>query len=1017
MIDKLIDILTPLFIKMGASAADVSNYIHMLSGFVYALMIAFVLLIVAMIGAHFVKKGKRHIVRWEAAIAFVLTVVVIVNMICYGPMYATVSGVLNASKAEISDDVVANSKEVIKEVAEEGMVLLKNDGLLPLDSSVSALNLFGWASVHPVYCGTGSAASKEGDLATVSIIQSLTDAGYALNDELVALYTDYGKDYWGGERPTINMTSQDWSLPEPTTEYYTDSLLSNAKALSNVAVIVVGRSGGENADLPTDMHAVIKGTYNVAGTEAVQQNVAHNYNYTNATFYNNSKEYDEFDEGEHYLELSHSERNLVKTVCDNFDNVIVVVNANNVMELDWVNSYDQIKAVILAPGTGTTGMTALGEILKGEVNPSGKTADTYVKDLLKTPSINNSGNFGNNLYTNVADLTKTLARKDNTFNGVVSFVDYVEGIYQGYKYYETASDDGVISYEDEVLYPFGYGLSYTTFDQKITDFKKNKDSVTVEVTVTNTGDKAGKGVAELYYTPPYTNGGIEKASVNLIDFGKTAVLDPGASEKITFNVNLEDMASYDSEGIKAKDGGYVLEAGEYVISVRSDSHTVLDSASFTVDADVNYSKDGRTSDDEVATNRFGFAETERETLSRKDGFANYEKATAKAENFELDKNKQKEVKAISVVKYDAEDYDNKDDVMPTTGANNGLKLADLTGKSYDDAKWEDLLDELSVEDMTTLVNVGGWQTAEIKSIDKIATSDCDGPSGLSNYVTGSTGTQFPTEVLMAQTWSKEMADKIGDAMGQEFANANNFGWYGPAMNLHRSPFSGRNFEYYSEDPVLSGLFASKEVNGAAKYGVYSYIKHFAANDQETNRTAFLMTYMTEQTLRETCLKPFEIVVKNFDFNSGVLAVMSSYNWLGTKPAASCKELLTDVLRGEWGFRGMVISDYDGSYGYMITEASIRSGNDLMLGYGMADTNKLSGSATCVIAMRNASKNILYTIANSGYYRDGNAASGGIKGMTRTFIILDVSVVLAAVLINVLLFVRLAKKKKSGNAAA
>ena len=409
MIDKLIDVLTPIFIKMGASAADVSNYIHLLSGFVYALMIAFVLLIVAMIGAHFFKKGKRHIVRWEAAIAFVLAVVVIVNMICYGPMYATVSGVLNASKAEISDDVVANSKEVIKEVAQEGMVLLKNDGLLPLSGDVNSLNLFGWASVHPVYCGTGSAASKEGDLATVSITQSLTDAGYSLNEELISMYTDYGKDYWGGERPTINMTSQDWSLPEPTTEYYTDSVLKNAEDFSDVAVIVVSRSGGENADLPVDMHAVIKGTYNVAGTEAVQQNVAHNYNYTNATFYNNSKEYDEFDEGEHYLELSHSERNLVKTVCDNFENVIVVVNANNVMELGFVEEYPQIKAVILAPGTGTTGMSALGEILKGDINPSGKTADTYVRDLLSTPSINNSGNYGNNLYTNVADLTKTLA--------------------------------------------------------------------------------------------------------------------------------------------------------------------------------------------------------------------------------------------------------------------------------------------------------------------------------------------------------------------------------------------------------------------------------------------------------------------------------------------------------------------------------------------------------------------------------------------------------------------------------
>lgn len=1015
MIDILIDLLTPIFISMGASAADVANYLRSLSGYVYAILGALAVMVIVMIAAHFVvKKGTRHVVRWTSAVAFVLVVLLIVNMICYGPMYATVSGVLNASRAEISDDVTGNSREVIIETAEEGMVLLKNNGLLPLASDTNALNVFGWASAYPVYGGTGSATSGDGNADIVSIYDSLENAGYAINEELSAMYLAYGQDYYDG-RPTINMTSQDWTLLEPTPEYYTDSLMANATSFSDVAVIVIGRSGGENADLPTDMKAVIDGTYNIANTDAVQSSVAHNYNYVNGVFYNNTTAYDEFEEGEHYLELSKSEENLVDLVCSTFDNVIVVINANNTMELSWVEEYDSIGAVILAPGTGDTGMTALGEIINGSVNPSGKTVDTFVRDLTSTITWNHSGNSGNNLYTNVGDLTKSLAREDNTFNGVISFTDYVEGIYMGYKYYETASDEGVIDFYEEVQYPFGYGLSYTTFSQEITKFEQKSDYVTIEVTVTNTGSVAGKDVVELYYTPPYYNGGIEKASVNLIDFEKTQLLEPGASETVTFTVALEDMASYDSSCIKTENGGYVLEAGEYTMSIRSDSHTVLDSETFTVSADIDYSADGRSSDDLTAVNQFSYMESDHTILSRADGFANYAEAAAAPSEaeFELSKEDQTALKEISILRYDPEDYDNPDDVMPTAGADNGLTLADLAGKSYDDADWDKLLDQLSIEDMTTLINTGGWGTAEITSVGKVSTSECDGPNGLSNYVTGASGSQFPTELMMAQTWSKEMAEKIGDAMGQEFASADNYGWYGPAMNLHRTAFSGRNFEYYSEDAVLSGIFASAEVNAAAKYGVYAYLKHFAGNDQETNRTAFLMTYMTEQTYRELCLKPFEIVVKNFDYDNGVLGIMASYNFLGTVPTSSSYELLTTVLREEWGFVGTVISDYNGSYGYQLTDASIRAGCDLMLGYGMAETNLLedTDAATCVLAMRQACKNILYTTANSGYY-EGEASSGGMSNMNKLFLTVDAAVIVVALGVDAIVILRWLKKRKA-----
>jgi len=1021
MLDFLIDLLTPIFVSMGASAADVANYVRAAGGYVYAILGIIAAVIVVMVAAQFVaKKGPRHVVRWTGALAGVLAIVLVVNLVCFGPMYGMVSGVLNASKAEISDDVVANSLAVVQETGEEGMVLLKNDGLLPLGSDVSALDVFGWASAHPVFSGTGSAASGDASIPQTDIITSLNEAGFSTNETLTKMYADYGKDYWGGDRPVINMTTQDWSLPEPTAEYYTSGVMSSATAFSDTAVIVIARSGGENADLPSDMKAVIDGTFDVTLTGAVQESVAHNYNSTRATFYNNTKEYDEFSEGDHYLQLSQSEKNLVDTVCSSFDKVIVVINANNVMELGWVEDYEQIGAVILAPGTGASGMKALGEILNGTVNPSGKTVDTYPYDLTAAPNWNHTGNSGNHLYTNVGDLTKQLARLDNTFNGVISFTDYVEGIYMGYKFYETAAEEGLIDFDKTVQYPFGYGLSYTSFSQEITSFNQSGDYAEVEVTVTNTGSVAGKDVVELYYTPPYTNGGIEKASVNLIDFGKTGLLEPGASETVSFRIALEDMASYDSSCIITANGGYVLEAGEYTLSIRSDSHTVIDERTFTLSVDKDFSGSGRSSDHTAPVNRFDYMESGHPTLSRKDGFANYDAAVAAPgeQEFELSKEQQNAIRKISVVKYDPTDHDNPDDAMPTTGAKGSLKLADLAGKGYDDANWEKLLNQMSIEDMTTLINTGGWQTAAIDSVGKVATSDCDGPSGLSNYVTGSNGTQFPTEVLMAQTWSKEMAEKIGDALGQEFANANNYGWYGPAMNLHRSAFSGRNFEYYSEDAVLSGLFASKEVNGAAKYGVYSYIKHFAANDQETNRTAFLLTYMTEQTFRETCLKPFEMVVKNFDFDHYVMGMMTAYNWLGTVPAISSYELLTDVLRGEWGFKGVVISDYNGSYGFEITDAAIRAGNDLMLGYGMAESNKLedTDSATCVLAMRQACKNILYTVANSGYYADEASAQGGMSGMAKMFILVDVAAVALALGIEALVVVRWMKKRKESTSA-
>lgn len=517
-----------------------------------------------------------------------------------------------------------------------------------------------------------------------------------------------------------------------------------------------------------------------------------------------------------------------------------------------------------------------------------------------------------------------MVANDPAYQGSMGFVNYVEGIYVGYKFYETAAQEGLINYDEYVQYPFGHGLSYTTFTQEITNFTENSDTVSMDVLVTNTGSAAGKEVVEVYFEPPYHNGGIEKASVNLVQFGKTQL----------------------------------LEAGDYTISLRADSHTVLDAATFTQDSDIDYSS-GRPSDLIPAVNQFqDYSRGEFTQLSRRDGFANYEQAAAAPASLAMSAATRSAVEKNLFGIYDPASLDNPGDVMPTTGAQNGLKLIDLVGKDYDDPQWEQLLDQLTFEDMVTMINIGGWQTAAVSSVGKIATSDCDGP----------------------------------------------------AMNTHRSAFAGRNFEYFSEDGVLAGYMASYEINGAATKGLYPYIKHFVLNDQETDRCAVLLTYASEQAIREIYLKPFERCVKGY--TGKCLAAMSSFNFIGTEPSCSNPNLLNTVLRGEWGFVGMVESDYNGSYGYMISDHCVRTGNDLMLAFGSAESNKFTDrSATATLAMRQSCKNILYTIGNSGYYANGDP-TGGMDNMTRTFLMADIGIGAVLVAAEALLLLSFRKRSKA-----
>ena len=1008
MIQWIVKLVSPFFLSLGVSQADINNYAEQLSGYVYAILGLFVLMAAIMIAAHWlVKKGTRHVVRTGAAVSWVVIVCVLVNIICFGPMYNNLAPIING-RANVSEETVKQSKEVIQKIAEEGMVLVKNDGTLPLASDTTNINVFGWASTSPIYGGTGAGASKSDG--NVGVLESLEMAGYTTNQTLTNMYTEYQE-----ERPTEvtstkneNWNMRDWTLPEPTVDYYTDEVMKEAEEFSDTAVVVIARSGGEGRDEPLDMNAAIKGTYDKRGTIGTDD-----YNYYDAIYTNNG-DYDDFDSGEHYLQLSNTEEAMIDLVSNAFENVIVVVNANNAMELGWLEENDRIDAAILAPGTGATGMIALGEILNGTINPSGKTTDTYVYDQTNTPSYNNFGGF---LYNNVDELVEANLAADPAYQGVQSFVNYAEGIYVGYKYYETAAEEGTINYENEVQYPFGYGLSYTTFEQSIDNFTDQGNTIAFDVTVTNSGDVSGKTPVEIYYTPPYNNGGIEKASVNLIDFQKTEILEPGETSTVSFEINKEDMTSYDSNEIKVKGGGYILEAGEYTISVRSDSHTVLDSENFSVDQDIIYDGDGRTSDDATAVNQFQeYSAGDVTYLSRADQCGKYGEATAipAEDTYAMDKKTLANVTAKSVAYYDPSQYDNDADEMPVTGADNGLKLSELTGKDYDDPMWEDLLDQLTVDEMIDMVNLAGFQTIAVDSVGKVATIDSDGANGLNDWYIQVYGTGYPVEVMIAQTWNKELAYEAGSGIAQEYADCGIYGWYGPSMNIHRTAFGGRNFEYYSEDGVLSGHMASNEVNAAADRGVYAYIKHFALNEQETNRCCMLLTYSDEQAIREIYLKPFEMCVKNFDFEGNKpLAVMSSFVFIGDVYSGANPNLLNHVLRDEWGFQGMVLTDWDGSYGYQNTEDCIRNGNDAMLGFNQHKSNVITDtdSATLVTSLRQAAKNILYTTGNSGNYTVKNPDADGLSQMAKIFIGVDVVVALLSIGVMTVIILHWIKKNK------
>ena len=935
---------------------DVMQVLTNVRSYLIAFGVVLALAIIVMVAVRKLPKAKKKMIRAQSGLAILLALTIVINLICTGPMSTMLD--LVSGSGTISEETSAKATQLVNEITAEGVVLAKDeDNVLPVASG-SKLNVFGWSSTNPCYGGTGSGALNTAYPVT-DLLTGLHDAGIETNEELSKFYTDYKAD-----RPSVGMVEQDWTLPEPNVSLYTDEMMENAKAFSDTAMVVITRVGGEGADLPTDMASVVDGSWirRVAQAYGSERGTA----YYNGTYDDSLNEGNAWDKGDHFLQLSNREEDLLDLVTSNFDNVILVYNGANAFQMDFLKDYPQIKGVLLCPGTGQSGFEGFGKVVSGEVNPSGRTADTYVSDLTAAPWWNNFGDFK---YTNTEDLNSDASFFDPE-GATPSFVNYVEGIYVGYKFYETAADEGLINYDDEVVFPFGYGLSYTSFTKEMSSITSDGTNLNFTVTVTNTGSAAGKDVVEIYSNPPYTNGGIEKASANLLDFAKTNELAPGESQTMEFSIPVENLASYDYQ----TNGCYVLEAGDYIISANNDSHNVADSKTYTVASDIVYNESNKRNSDAVAaTNEFDFAEGEVTYLSRADGFANYAEATAAPANYEMsDADKAVFYNAHSYTEsgYEADDDANAEDI--TTGAKNGLKLVDLRGVDYNDPKWDDLLDQMTIDEMQQTIGFGGYQTAAVSSIEKVRTNDCDGPASINNNFTGVGSVGFPAATLIGMTWSKELAHSFGDSIGEMANEMDTSGWYGPAMNIHRTAFAGRNFEYYSEDGVLSGVMASNAIKGAQEHGVYAYMKHFALNDQEGNRTSMAATWSNEQAIREIYLRPFEMSVKDADCH----AVMSSFNYIGNRWAGGCSELLKNVLRGEWGFVGFVETDYFGVYGYMTADQGVRNGSDLMLCTTGNDFNTVTVlTNSSKQALREASKNILYTVVNSRAYAEENLNPG------------------------------------------
>lgn len=866
------------------------------------------------------------------------------------PIYSDeVTSVYPTQKATNKAEAFANAQEVNLKLAEEGFVLLKNENAaLPMNKG-ARISVFSKNSVNLSYGGSGSGGFDTSN--NKDLYESLNDAGFVTNPTLKRFYesSQSGPVRTANSSDLDNGDNQKIATAETPQNKYTDAVKNSYADYSDAALVVITRIGGEGFDLPR---------YQGDSEGAVSPD-------------------------SHYLELDQNEIDLLTAVTDGtFKRVVVVFNTPSSFEATFLkdSAYaafaDKIDAAVWIGFTGSNGITALGEILNGDVNPSGRLVDTWAADFTKNPSF---VNFGTGCLPDTTD------KYDG---GMYYSVDYEEGIYVGYRYYETRGEtDGEDWYNANVVYPFGYGLSYTTFDWTVGDASASEielgTTITVPVTVKNTGSVAGKEVVQLYASAPYTLGGIEKAHKVLVGFAKTKLLQPGESETVTVSFDPYSAASYDYRDANSNGfSGYELEAGEYTLYISRNAHESEKAIALNLAADVQIGTDP-TTDSEVV-NRYTDSENFLDSdwqldtmLSRADWEGTWPTPQTAQQHAGTDR-LYEEIRSEehnNPTDFDSEEY-------PWFGEEPTLTLRDLLPSaeaegyepvvSYDDERWEELMMGCDEEEMIALINNGAYHTLAMESVGLPATIHGDGPSGFTCFMSKEqvNGTcQYVSEPVMASTWNINLMSELGEAIGEEGTIGDKAtgqpysSIYAPGVNIHRSPFGGRCSEYFSEDPFISGMMGAAEVQGIQSRGVLPTVKHFVANEQETHRSiGGDLSWLSEQALREIYLKPFEYTVKLGETRG----IMTSFNRIGTRWTGGDYRLLTEILRNEWGFNGLVICDFNTIPQYMIPRMMFYAGGSLDLATqqsAMWTDCDTSDAGDAIVLMR-AVKDVMYALVNS-----------------------------------------------------
>ena len=862
-----------------------------------------------------------------------------------------------AEGAKTAEQAREASRQNSLAVAGEGIVMLKNkDNFLPRDPGKVAL--LGFASMNPVYMGAGSVAQGDGSTENVNFYKAFEDAGYTVDATMKAYY-----EAGGGRKNDTNqfvMNGSDYNIPDYPVEDYRTELTQAANDSKDLAIVVFSRCGGEGGDLPIDMTG-----------------------YTNG------------DAGEHYLKLQTTERDLLTFAEENFDHVVVMLDSANAMELDFLDD-DAIDAAFWVGAPGAVGIEPVPKIMTGEINPSGHLVDIFPYECMSNPTYYTCtcGTYNNYDAFDGGD------EFDNKVDG--GMIWYPENVYMGYRYYETADAEGVIDYDKSVQFPFGFGLSYTDFDWSIdqTRLGGTHETMEVDVVVKNTGKMAGKDVVQLYMEPPYIKDGIEKPSRTLMAFAKTKLLEPDESEIVTLSFDADDIASYDQNVERC----YVADKGDYYFHLQTDSHNDkpgCEPIKYEVGSARVFNDNGvgkRSSDHVVAENHFDIASqgdgnvgntipwmtrTDLEGTHPVNTMGQHIKYMDIAMGDEMVNYMNNSNGGSDVDFADDEKYVCKSLVPVETGAQNGLTCADLAGyEAWDDPIWDQLVNQMSVEDMDMLICDCAYGTPAIESIGKELETCADGPAGVSTQNLNYYGHMFCGEPVTAATWNVDLAYEMGVCLGDECTAAGINGWYAPGADTHRTPFGGRCAEYYAEDPLLAGKICAAEVQGAQSKGVSPYLKHFVLNDQDQGRGG-MYTWCNEQALREIYLKAFEIPMK-----AGCKGVMEAYPRIGPMECSCCKALNTNVLQEEWGSHPLALTDgygaglRDSAGGFVIAnlmntdkyehpDIQLRAGCGMLLytggydpaqGYGLSERTTASDKG--IEMMHDMCKRIVYAYCNS-----------------------------------------------------